>query len=60
MINGLLHALILDEKGGARPIENSKQLHQWQPTDGKLWVHMDYSQTDAVDWLKKLRAVKRL
>ncbi|WP_377112194.1 zinc transporter ZntB [Pseudoalteromonas sp. M58] len=52
MINGLLHALILDEKGGARPIENSKQLHQWQPTDGKLWVHMDYSQTDAVDWLK--------
>jgi len=52
MINGLLHALILDEQGGARPIENSKQLHQWQPTDGKLWVHMDYSQKEAVDWLK--------
>ena len=52
MINGLLHALILDEQGGARPIENSKQLRQWQPTDGKLWVHMDYSQKEAVDWLK--------
>ena len=52
MINGLLHALILDEQGGARPIENSKQLHQWQPTQGKLWVHMDYSQAEAVDWLK--------
>jgi len=52
MINGLLHALILDEQGGARPIENSKLLRQWQPTDGKLWVHMDYSQKEAVDWLK--------
>ena len=52
MINGLLHALILDEQGGARPIENSKQLHQWQQTQGKLWVHMDYSQAEAVDWLK--------
>ena len=52
MINGLLHALILDEQGGARPIENSQQLHQWQPAQGKLWVHMDYSQAEAVDWLK--------
>ena len=52
MINGLLHALILDEQGGARPIENSQQLHQWRPTQGKLWVHMDYSQIEAVDWLK--------
>ncbi|WP_372761002.1 zinc transporter ZntB [Pseudoalteromonas sp.] len=51
MINGLLHALILDEQGGARTIENSDELHNWQPEQGKLWVHMDYSQSEAVAWL---------
>ncbi len=53
MINGLLHALILDGQGGARTIENSTELHNWQPEDGKLWVHMDYSQTEAVQWLEQ-------
>lgn len=52
MINGLLHALILDEKGGAHEINNTDTLHQWQPEQGKLWVHMDYSQVEAVNWLK--------
>ncbi|MGB2709389.1 MAG: zinc transporter ZntB [Pseudoalteromonas nigrifaciens] len=52
MINGLLHALVLDEQGGARTIENSAELHNWQPEQGKLWVHMDYSQADVVTWLK--------
>ncbi|WP_404343024.1 zinc transporter ZntB [Pseudoalteromonas mariniglutinosa] len=52
MINGLLHALILDEQGSAHAIDNSTELHNWQPEHGKLWVHMDYSQQDAVDWLK--------
>ena len=52
MINGLLHALVLDEKGGARAIQSSEDLHNWQPEQGKLWVHMDYSQADVVNWLK--------
>lgn len=52
MINGLLHALVLDEKGGARAIENTRDLNNWQPSQGKLWIHMDYSQTEAVQWLK--------
>ena len=52
MINGLLHALVLDEKGGARAIQSSEDLHNWQPEQGKLWVHMDYSQPDVVNWLK--------
>ena len=53
MINGLLHVLILDEQGGARAIENSTELQNWQPEHGKLWVHMDYSQAEAVDWLEQ-------
>ena len=52
MFDGLLHALILDEQGGSRAIESSAELHNWQPSHGKLWVHMDYSQNDAVEWLK--------
>ena len=52
MINGLLHALVLDEKGGARAIENTRDLNNWQPNQGKLWIHMDYSQSEAVTWLK--------
>ena len=52
MINGLLHALVLDGQGGARPIESTNELNSWQPSHGKLWVHMDYSQSEAVEWLK--------
>jgi zinc transporter len=52
MINGLLHALVLDGRGGARPIESTNELNSWQPSQGKLWVHMDYSQNEAVEWLK--------
>ena len=52
MINGLLHVLILDEQGGARAIDNSTELQNWQPEHGKLWVHMDYSQPEAIQWLE--------
>ena len=52
MINGLLHALVLDGQGGARPIGSTNELNSWQPSQGKLWVHMDYSQNEAVEWLK--------
>lgn len=52
MINGLLHALVLDENGGARSIQSTQDLNNWQPSQGKLWIHMDYSQKEAVAWLK--------
>lgn len=52
MINGLLHALVLDENGGARSIQSTQDLNNWQPGQGKLWIHMDYSQKEAVAWLK--------
>jgi zinc transporter len=52
MINGLLHALHLDEKGGAKILNNLEELHHCQRTKGKLWVHMDYSQPESIEWLK--------
>jgi len=51
MLNGLLHALILDGQGGAHKIENTQTLNNWAPEQGKLWVHIDYSQQEAIDWL---------
>ena len=35
MINGLLHALVLDGQGGARPIGSTNELNSWQPSQGK-------------------------
>lgn len=52
MFNGLLHTLLLDGQGNAKKIENIQALHHWRPEQGKLWVHIDYSQEEAIDWLK--------
>ncbi|OUS74253.1 zinc transporter ZntB [Pseudoalteromonas sp. A601] len=52
MFNGLLHTVLLDGKGGARTLDTSSTLDNWQPQQGKLWLHLDYSQDQAVDWLK--------
>ena len=40
MINGLLHALVLDEKGGTRAVKSSEDLHNWQPEQGygSIWI----------------------
>lgn len=52
MFNGLLHALHLDGQGGVKKITNPQALQNWRPEQGKLWVHLDYSQSEAIDWLK--------
>lgn len=53
MFNGLLHALILDGQGGANKLESTQDLNNWRLEQGKLWVHIDYSQPEAIDWLKQ-------
>lgn len=30
-----------------------EEVQGWQPGDGVLWVHLDYSQTDATDWVRQ-------
>ncbi|HEY5927610.1 MAG TPA: zinc transporter ZntB [Kofleriaceae bacterium] len=47
---GLLHALLLDGKGGARPLEWPDIL-AWKPADGLLWLNLDYSTTEVTEWL---------
>lgn len=52
MFDGLLHAVLLDGKGGARTLNTSSTVNDWQPEQGKLWLHLDYSKDQAVNWLK--------
>jgi zinc transporter len=47
-----LHRLVLDGRGGARPIEDP-EAGQWQPDDGVLWIHLDVNNPAARDWLSE-------
>lgn len=46
----LIHALLLDGKGGARPL-SWDEVKQWKSEDGVLWLHMDYTQDEARHWI---------
>lgn len=48
--SGLLHALVLDGRGGARSLDWS-EIATWTPADGVLWLNLDYSTVEVADWL---------
>jgi zinc transporter len=48
---GLLHALLLDGKGGARRLDWAG-VDAWSPNDGVLWINLDYSTTEVESWLQ--------
>jgi zinc transporter len=50
--SGLLNAYVLDGKGGAKKLDWSG-VRAWQPFDGTLWLMLDYTLPDAVEWLEK-------
>ena len=47
---GLLHAYLLDGKGGAARLDWAAIL-AWKPDDGALWINLDYSIPDSERWL---------
>lgn len=47
---GLVFGFVLDGKGGGKKVDFSG-VRGWQPTDGTLWVHLDYTEQDATEWL---------
>ncbi len=49
--SGLIHGLVLDGKGGAKLIDSIEKINQWQAKDGKLWLHLDYTDDSTVSWL---------
>jgi zinc transporter len=48
--DGLIHALLLDGKGGARALDWDG-VRGWDPDDGALWMNLDYAGKAAVDWI---------
>jgi zinc transporter len=47
----LIYAKILDGKGGARDVSQA-EVASWQPGDGLLWLHCDYSKPGTKMWLE--------
>jgi zinc transporter len=50
--DGLIHALVLDGKGGARTLDWAG-VDAWTPDDGILWLNLDYAGERAREWLEK-------
>jgi len=48
---GLIHAYLLDGAGGGRRLEMA-ELDSWAPEQGVLWMHFDYTNEDARQWLR--------
>ena len=49
---GLLHAFLLDGQGGARALD-WKGVAAWTPSEGTLWLNLDYTEEDAAAWLRE-------
>ncbi|WP_319380282.1 zinc transporter ZntB [Thiomicrorhabdus sp.] len=52
MENGLVHALLLDGHGGAKSLD-WQGVQAWSPSQGQLWVNLDYTSRQARDWLSE-------
>ncbi|KAA3629452.1 MAG: zinc transporter ZntB [Proteobacteria bacterium] len=50
--DGLICAFLLDQQGGGTPLD-WEQASAWQPDQGVLWVHMDYSAPRSQQWIKE-------
>ncbi|OPX55916.1 zinc transporter [Oceanospirillum multiglobuliferum] len=48
--SGLVQAFLLDRQGSGQSL-NAEQISEWQSHQGLLWVHVDYTDEEAVRWL---------
>lgn len=49
--DGLLHALLFDHRGGARPLD-AADIANWRPEDGLLWLHLDVAEHSPARWMR--------
>ncbi len=50
--DGLVAAWLLDGNGGGQRLE-WPEIACWQPADGLLWIHLDYSRPNSLQWLRE-------
>lgn len=47
---GLIHAYLLDGNGGGHFLD-WEAVHDWTPSQGRLWLHFDYTASFSQDWI---------
>ncbi len=57
--NGLVAAWLLDGNGGGRPL-GWPEIAAWRPDDGLLWIHLDYSHPNSLNWLQEHSGIDRI
>ncbi|NNF98622.1 MAG: zinc transporter ZntB [Desulfobacteraceae bacterium] len=50
--SGLIFAYLLDEQGGGQ-LWNWEKVENWSPDQGLIWIHIDFSDDYAMEWLHK-------
>jgi zinc transporter len=50
-VHGLIYGYLLDGQGGGRRLDWDG-VRAWRPEDGYLWVHLDRTAPETVDWLR--------
>ena len=57
--DGLIHAYILDGRGGGQPVDWAG-VQQWTPDQGVLWMHLDYTHPRVQHWLTAESGLREL
>ncbi|UCF84433.1 MAG: zinc transporter ZntB [Desulfobacteraceae bacterium] len=50
--DGLICACVMDGKGGAKEL-TWEEVVQWKSEQGPMWLHFDYTNTKAAEWISK-------
>jgi zinc transporter len=50
--HGLIAAYLLDGHGGGRQV-GWQEIEQWTPSEGLLWVHLNFSTPEAQQWIRE-------
>ncbi len=57
--HGLVAAWLLDGQGGGRKL-SWQEIAAWQPDNGLIWIHLDYSHPNTLRWLEEESGVDRI
>ncbi len=56
---GLIHALLLDGKGGGQML-GWQEIDNWSPELGVLWVHLSCTAPESITWLQEISGLETL